>query len=366
MNKQENSNSAAIKVLLSVFGVLVVGAIVVGVLLGLEITRNPEHDDYAALRQSEPPALVQSDSEDTQNNDMPVSAASTITYNGKTYQKNENIVNLLFLGIDTDEARRAQNLGYRSDVVMVCAIDTISKSATLISIPRDTYTTMYKIDEHTGKINQTVQDKINAAYAFGGRSYRAANSMACVQMFLQRENQLIEPLGFTLDIPVYLYASIDMGGIPALADAVGGVEVTLDVTIPRLDHLPAVGRKGETVTLKGDKAHNYLRNRNVASGDFGRAARQQTFMLALAKKIKSMGAVDIIVSLYTDLQRYAKTNLSTDQMIVFAKLLKQVDIDNIQKLSVTGSTKTMGGSSVIMHNEQETLEMLLDVYYSEV
>ncbi len=50
---------------------------------------------------------LQSDSEDTQNNDMPVSAASTITYNGKTYQKNENIVNLLFFGIDTDEARRA-------------------------------------------------------------------------------------------------------------------------------------------------------------------------------------------------------------------------------------------------------------------
>ena len=87
---------------------------------------------------------------------------------GYTYVKNENIVNLLFLGIDSDDEREAQQLGYRSDMVMVCAVDVEAKTATLISIPRDTYTTVYKIDTSTGEVSKVVQNRINTAFTFGG------------------------------------------------------------------------------------------------------------------------------------------------------------------------------------------------------
>ncbi len=136
----------------------------------------------------------------------------------------------------------------------VCAVDVEKKSATLISIPRDTRTTVYKVNEDTGVVTETLEGKINTAYSYGGglKKYSYPNAMACVQLFLERDNQLEEPLDFKLDIPIYLYASMDMDGIPQVASSVGGVPITLERGIS------GVGRKGQTVTLKYNNAILYL------------------------------------------------------------------------------------------------------------
>lgn len=352
-------NKKIISVLLAILAVLVAGAVVVVALLFMRI----KSDDYKSL--FEKPKVVLSgnktpaiDNPQVQASNAP--AENILNYNGKKYIKNEGIVNLLFLGIDSNVQRRQNNKGYRSDMVMVCAVDAVEKTATLLSIPRDTYTTMYKVNS-SGEITSTIQAKINAAYSYGGRNdYRPINSMACVQMFLQRECKLAEPIGLTLDIPISFFASIDMDGITKVASAVGGVEVTLDAYIPN------VGKKGKTVLLKGSNAEEYIRNRHdTAGGDITRAARQRTFMLALAKKIKNMGEVDIILSLYDELQRYVKTNLNTDNMLDFAKLLKKINIDKIRQESIPGNTKRIKDSSVFVHDEKATLELLLDIYYKE-
>ncbi len=352
----KNKNSKKLRILLAVLGTLVAGFIVVAILIGLEITS----DDYSSIMST--PEVVVKDSEGIQDAAVaePI-MEDVITYNGKKYQKNNAIVNLLFLGVDSSSER--VGLGYRSDMMMICAVDTANKTATLLSIPRDTYTNVDKIDDHTGNVINTELNRLNAAYAFGGgpNNYSAANSMSCIQRFLERRCDLVNQLGFTLDIPVNFYASLNMDGITQVCKAVDGVEVTLDTNIP------GVGRKGETVTLKYDKAEAYLRNRHHSEGsDFGRTSHQRTFMIALAKKVKSMGAVDIILNLYDELEKYVRTNLNTDQMLDFAKILKNVDIDSIQQLTIPGESKTIDGSSVVIHDEQGTLEMLLSIYYTEV
>lgn len=290
------------------------------------------------------------------------SQTGTITHNGKRYVKNENIVNLLFLGIDYTEERKDLNLGYRSDVMLVCAVDTKTGTASLISLPRDLYTTMYEIDAKTGQITKTKQNRVNAAFAFGGgpKYYGYENAMACVETFLKRECPLETPLDFTLDIPVYFYAGIDIDGIAPVAESVGGVEVKMEYSIPD------VGKKGQTVLLKGKKAETYLRDRhNTPGADLGRAKKEQEFMLKLANKIKGMGAADIILSLWDDLQKYVDTNLNTTQMVDFAKILMRVDIDNIQKYTVPGEGSMNGGPYYYYHDEEKTLMMLLDIYYNE-
>lgn len=355
--KSANPNNKMIRILLSVLGVLIVGAVIVGIVLAMRITSN----QYDSLLERDI-VLPEGDEPQITNpftNAPPVS--KTVVYNGKTYQKNDDIVNLLLLGIDSNSERRQQNMGYRSDMVMVCAVNTQTKEVTLISIPRDTYTTVYKMD-NDGKVTQTIQERVNAAYAFGSRGKRAENAMACVQMFLQRENELEESLDFALDIPVYFYGSIDMDGISALSSAVGGVEVTLDSAVPGL------GKKGDRVVLKGYDTEHYVRIRKDAGGDIGRAGRQRTFMLSLAKKIKSMGAVDIMVSLWNKMERYSEKNFGMDQMLDFAKILMKVDLDSIRQESIPGRSEKRGSdnSDVWIHDEKATLEMLLDVYYDEV
>ena len=363
-NPTPNRHRGMIKALIAVFCVLIAGVIAIGIYF---ITRWKD-DDYSSLQSAN---LIQlaPEPESGQAAALGVEAAaapastpdtSTIVYNGQTYLKNKNVVNLLFLGIDTNEARKIKMKGYRSDMLMVCAVDIAAKKATLISIPRDTYTTMYKVDADTGEIKEIVQDKINAAYAYGGGAQKCSypNAMACVEMFLERRCQLQKPLDFELDIPVYLYAGIDMDGIPQVASAVGGVEVTLTESVPE------VGSKGQTVKLKYQNAVEFLTNRHDTDGDTHRAARQQQFMIALAKTIKNMGPADMILSLYDDLQKYVWTNLNTDQMIDFAKILTQVDINSIEMHTITGEGKTTD-SYHIYHDEDATLQLLLDVYYTK-
>lgn len=353
-----NANSKTISVLMGVLSVLVIGAIVVGVLLGISLKTDPDNPYKSIL--NNPQKNKPADITNPDDHDEFTVPAARIEHNGKVYEKNEAVVNLLFLGIDSNADRRAKSKGYRSDMVMVCAVDTVEKTATLISIPRDTYTTVNKVDNN-GVIKETVQAKINTAYSYAGNSYRASNSMLCVQAFLQRECELNEPLDFTLDIPVYFFASIDMDGITPVATAVGGVEVTLNASIP------GVGKKGQTVVLRGENCQEYIRDRHAeAGGDLARAARQRTFMLTLAKKIKGMGEANVILTLYDELEKYVKTNLSLDNMLDFAKLLKKIDIDDIRQFVISGSSKKVGGSSVMVHDEKETLDILLDVYYKEV
>jgi anionic cell wall polymer biosynthesis LytR-Cps2A-Psr (LCP) family protein len=124
-----------------------------------------------------------------------------------------------------------------------------------------------------------------------------------------------------------------MDGISKIADAVGGVEVTLDSTIPD------VGKKGQKVLLKGEKAETYLRDRHNTSGsDFGRTAHQRDFMILLAKKIKSMGAVESITKLWNEFNSFGKTDLNLDQALAFAKLLSVMDIDAIQQLAIPANS----------------------------
>ena len=364
--KSKNSNSKIIKILLGVLGLLVVGAAVFFILL-LGIIKN---DDASSLFVVDSVNDQNKTPQPTQTLAASPSPGQTITpqpgdifYNGEWYDKNENIVNILFLGIDTDAYRRINMMGYRSDVIIVCAVDVEKNTATLISIPRDTRTTVQKVDENTGDITEVLEWKINTAYSYGGglEKYSYSNAMACVQMFLERNIELEEPLDFKLDIPVFHYASMDMDGIPRVASSVGGVPIKLEVGIP------GVGSKGQTVNLKYENARLYLTDRHdVSSGDIDRNRRQQKFLIALAKKIKDMDAPSIITNLYDDLKRYVHTDLDTTQMLDLAKVLMKTDIDAIELYAIPGEGKKISGTYFMLHDEQATLDILLDVYYTKV
>lgn len=356
--KPQNKNSKLLKILFISLGTLVAGFIVVAILLGTQLTG----DDYSILMQDDSTGIYDSagDIRTTDENGETIDQQDvTITYNGKTYKRNDAIVNTVFLGIDSDSERGALN---HSDMMMVCAVDTATKKATLISIPRDIWTDISKVDTKTGKITEMTQNRLNTAYLFGGgaNKYGASNAKACIQNFLERKVELETPLDFTLDIPVSFYASIDMDGISKITDAVGGVDVTLDSTIPD------VGKKGKTVTLKGEKAETYLRDRhNTAGSDFGRTTRQRNFMILLAKKIKSLGAVDMITKLYEPFKTYGHTDLNIDQALVFAKLLNGLDIDAIEQIAIPCNLGNVGDASVLFEDEAATLDLLLQVYYTE-
>lgn len=353
--KKVNKRRKAIRILLASFFILIVGA---GVAI-YSIYNLIFNDDSRSL-------FINPNKVDINNSPKPSSlvsggltspnvSAQTIKYKGKTYIKNTNIVNLLFLGIDYTQERESLNLGERSDMMLVCAIDTVTHKVTLISTPRDTKAMITHLDNN-GKVTDSDYNKINTAYHYGS-NFAAENAMACIQSFFQRED--VKGLGFDLQIPIYLYASIDIDGIGPVADSVGGVDVTLTYD------LPGLGKKGDKLHLNGKKAEFYIRDRhNDPDGDIGRASKEQSFMMLLAKKIKNNGMMNNIVNYYTGLQKYVKTNLNTTQMVDFAKLLKNVNVDSIESYTIPGKSQN-GGDYYYIPDDDATMQLLLKVYYKE-
>jgi LCP family protein required for cell wall assembly len=177
---------------------------------------------------------------------------------------------------------------YRSDTLMVVHITANRKYAFLMSIPRDTFTTIYNAEgEAQG------QDKINAAFS----SYGPAGTVSTVEHLT--------------DLRMKHLAIIDWEGFKDLSTAVGGVPVT----IPRAFYDPKQKIQWEAgqQNIEGKKALAYVRTRyGLLRGDFDRIARQQNFLRALMGKILAKGTMRNPVKLINTVGALTK-NLTVDE-----------------------------------------------------
>ena len=148
--------------------------------------------------------------------------------------------------------------GSRSDTILILHIPSNGGRAVLISLPRDSYVT----------IPGYGQNKINAAYPFGGPKLLAKT----VQ----------DNTGLRIDH----YIGIGFGGLVNVVDAVGGVRMCLPAPI----HDPASGLnlKAGCQTLDGAEALGYVRTRHqFANQDLQREQNQRLFLRALLRKMTS-------------------------------------------------------------------------------
>lgn len=165
-------------------------------------------------------------------------------------------ITVLLLGVD----ERSDNKG-RSDTMIVLALNPEDKTTKMLSIPRDTLTSIEGYRE---------ADKINHAYAYGG----AATTKKTVEQLLQ--------------IPIDYVVTINMEGFLATIDAVDGVTVTNPF---------AFTYEGETyekgnILLSGEQALGFVRMRyDDPAGDFGRQDRQKNVVKALLQKLATPQAL---------------------------------------------------------------------------
>jgi LCP family protein required for cell wall assembly len=148
--------------------------------------------------------------------------------------------------------------GVRTDSVLLL-VKPKKGPAALISIPRDTL-----VD-----IPGNGQNKINAAYSFGGPKL------------------LVETVEKLTDIKVDHYVEIGMLGTAKLVDAVGGITVCSDLT--NIDD-PDSGLKwnGGCHEVDGGQALAFARMRyQDPLGDIGRAERQRQVIKQLLAKVQS-------------------------------------------------------------------------------
>lgn len=200
---------------------------------------------------------------------------------GKTKEKMKAVepLNILLLGIDTDESERG-----RSDAVMVLTLDPKSEKMQLVSIPRDTRT------EISGK--GTV-DKINHAYAFGG------------------SDMAIETVENFLDIELDYFVSINMAGFKQLVDELGTITVYNDVAWSDGKYDFGFG----PTEMDGEKTMAFVRMRKKdPDGDFGRTKRQRQVVQGIVNEGASAASVTKLNGLIDVLGNNMGSNFDFDDM----------------------------------------------------
>lgn len=178
---------------------------------------------------------------------------------------------VLLLGTDQ---RTTRPNDWRADVMILAAINPKTKTAKVVSVPRDTYITI----PNSGG----VKTKINAA-AYYGRQSGVGD--------VENVRKTLEEL---LQVPIDYYARINFQGFEDIVDALGGIQVTpkFKFTQAMIGGGYAKFYPGNTYTLNGKKALAYVRERHEdPRGDLGRNERQREVVSQLIDKLASFEGV---------------------------------------------------------------------------
>ena len=137
-----------------------------------------------------------------------------VVYNGVTYKYNDNMTSILLMGIDQRELEGEKTIGQagQADVNILLAIDTDTGKMTMINISRDIMTEVTEYSAGGAYVGmETMQ--LCLAYSFGDGKETSCN------------NQVSTVKRIFYNIPINSYFSLDLDGIAAINDSVGGVDV---------------------------------------------------------------------------------------------------------------------------------------------
>ena len=219
-----------------------------------------------------------------------------------------NRVNILLLGWDQSPERddedsvlyRDESNNFRSDVLMLLTVNFEDSTAHLISIPRDTMAKIYNTKGHW---------KINAAFAKGGSAEGNGFEYAL---------KTVENL---MGVPISHYAGVNMEGLKAVVDAMGGIYYDVDQEITL---------NGRTLTpgpqlMDGQKVLDYCRARKGYGTDVDRAGRQQRMLFAIFNQLKESNALLTLPKVYLSVKDYIYTDLTMEQIAALSLLAMELE-----------------------------------------
>lgn len=256
--------------------------------------------------------------------DLRFSQEQTLLWNGEIYRLRKRLTTILLLGIDQPRpAAGTYRSGGQADFQMLAVIDDNRKTVSILLLDRDTMTritTLGVLGHVTG--SRTAQLALAHAFGDGGESSCRLAVSAVENLFL--------------GLPVDKYFSMTLDGVPALNDALGGVEVTLADDLSAYD--PAM-LPGATLRLNGRQAGIFLRQR-LGVGDqtnVSRLRRQRDYLshaqAVLVERLRE--SANFINVLFETVAPYTVTNmargfqLNTANKLVKYELLPPIQLPGI-------------------------------------
>ncbi len=171
-----------------------------------------------------------------------------------------------------------------TDTIILVRIPHNGRSATAISIPRDSYVEAPGLDKTkiNGVYGQVKLDRMKELVENQGVDPAVAEPQAVES----GRNALIKTVSDLTGVTVDHYAEIGLLGFSLITDALGGVEVCLDNAV--YEPLSGADFPAGWQRLDGPQALSFVRQRHdLPRGDLDRVVRQQVVMASLAHAVIS-------------------------------------------------------------------------------
>lgn len=290
-----------------------------------------------------------------------------ISYNGKVYQLNEDLVTILVMGIDSEtveevggqswDASGSEELsGGQADSLFLMVINPHTEKISLLTINRNTMADVDVWDADGNYLGQFVK-QIALQHGYG-----KGDEESCL-----RQVKAVSRLLY--DIPINSYAAISMDGIPKLTDSVGGITVDVldDIVYPEYDMNL---HQGERVKLEGKTAYWYvrLRDENQFNSNELRLNRQKQFLKIFIDTAKAKCESDIRVALelYSIISDYMVTDIDVNQFTYMATEYKNYKVDTNNILTLKGETLQGEKFEEFYIDQEATKQLVVDLFYEPV
>ena len=273
---------------------------------------------------------------------------ATVVGHDENTKKNLGEFRCLILGISTD-----QDGVDLTDTIMVASYNPNTQKATLLSIPRDTY---------TGKnpAKATAYEKINALYS---RKHRPDETLYAVN----------EITGLNIEY----YAVIKTEALIKLVDVIGGVtfDVPIDMDYDDTSQDLHIHLKAGEQLLDGDKAEQLVRFRHNNNGtsypeeygdnDTGRMRTQREFIMQVMKQTLKTENIFKLGEILDVAKEYVITNIDFNAAKDYIPYAVEFNTDSLltDALPGTNSNKNEAGTWVFIVDKKATEEMIQELFF---
>ena len=246
-------------------------------------------------------------------------------------------ISVLIIGLDYRDWVEGEGAP-RSDTMIVLTIDPLTKTAGMLSIPRDMWV----------NIPGFGYSRINTAYSSGEGNRLPGGGPELARKTVEQ----------FLGVPIQYYAQVDFYTFVEFIDLIGGVTIHNDQDL-RLDPVGA-GKDKIRITccgmrdLNGERALAYARYRKDKEGDIARAKRQQKLILAIRDKVLSPENFPVLIGkaqqFYEEFSAGIKTNMPFDTAVQLAVLAREIPVESIKTGAIDYSMvaledTTLGGEA---------------------
>lgn len=273
---------------------------------------------------------------------------ATVVGHDENTKKNLGEFKVLLLGISTDQ----ENVEL-TDTIIVASYNPNTQKATLLSIPRDTYT-----GKNSAKA--TAYEKINALY---GRKHRPDETLKAVN----------EITGLNIEY----YVVVKTEALIKLVDVIGGItfNVPIDMNYDDTSQNLHIHLKAGEQKLDGDKAEQLVRFRHNNNGtsypeeygdnDIGRMRTQREFILQVIKQTAKPENIFKLGQILDVAKEYVITNIDFNIAKDYIPYVVEFNTENMltESLPGTNTNKNTSGTWIFIPDKVQTKTLIQQLFY---